>query len=57
MPSVGLIGATVVLAAVGASAIAQSKLPPVTRTVFKCQVDGKTTYLDNPCVKCQDVLA
>lgn len=31
------------------------KLPPPTRTVFKCTVDGKTTYSDAPCEGAQRV--
>lgn len=29
------------------------KLPPPSRTVYKCTTDGKTVYSDNPCVGAQ----
>ena len=31
------------------------KLPPVSRTVFKCQVAGKTVYSDAPCLGAQQI--
>lgn len=37
-----------------APAVAQSvKLPPPSRTVYKCEVEGKTSYSDSPCVGAQ----
>lgn len=29
------------------------KVPPTSRTVFKCNVDGKVVYSDNPCLGAQ----
>lgn len=31
------------------------KLPPTSRTVFKCEVAGKTVYSDSPCLGAQKV--
>lgn len=31
------------------------KLPPVSRTVFKCQIAGKTVYSDAPCLGAQQI--
>jgi hypothetical protein len=31
------------------------KLPPISRTVFKCQVAGKTVYSDAPCLGAQQI--
>jgi hypothetical protein len=31
------------------------KLPPVSRTAFKCQVAGKTVYSDTPCLGAQQI--
>lgn len=30
-------------------------LPPASRTVFKCQVAGKTVYSDSPCLGAQEI--
>jgi hypothetical protein len=30
-------------------------LPPASRTVFKCQVAGKTAYSDSPCLGAQEI--
>lgn len=38
-----------VIAAPGKGAWAQN-LPPPSRTVFRCEVDGKVTYSDSPCL-------
>lgn len=39
-----------------ASTLAQAqKLPPVSRTVFKCQVAGKTVYSDSPCLGARQI--
>ena len=31
------------------------KLPPVSRTVFKCEVAGKTVYSDSPCLGAKQI--
>lgn len=31
------------------------KLPPVSRTVFKCQIAGKTVYSDAPCLGAKQI--
>jgi hypothetical protein len=31
------------------------KLPPVSRTVFKCQVAGKSVYSDSPCLGAKQI--
>lgn len=31
------------------------ELPPVSRTVFKCQVAGKTVYSDSPCLGARQI--
>ena len=31
------------------------KLSPVSRTVFKCQVAGKTVYSDSPCLGAKQI--
>lgn len=38
-----------VIAAPGMEASAQN-LPPPSRTVFRCDLDGKVTYSDSPCL-------
>jgi hypothetical protein len=39
-----------------ASTLGQAqKLPPVSRTVFKCQVVGKVVYTDAPCLGAQQI--
>lgn len=39
------------VATVALPAFAQTiKVPPTSRTVFKCKVDGKVVYSDNPCL-------
>lgn len=43
--AVGFLGATVAAQPV--------KLPPPSRTVYKCTVEGKTVYSDNPCIGAQ----
>ena len=42
-----------VLIAVGTYFAFAQKLPPTTRTVYKCEVNGKTIYSDDPCVGAQ----
>lgn len=42
------------LALTQAQVLAQ-KLPPTSRTVFKCEVDGKTIYSDAPCLGAQKI--
>lgn len=36
-------------------AVHAQKLPPPSRTLYKCEVDGKVTYSDNPCVGAQKI--
>lgn len=36
-------------------ALAQTTLPAPSRTVFKCQVDGKVVYSDSPCLGAQKI--
>lgn len=44
------------LALATASVAAHSvKLPPLSRTVYKCTVEGKTLYSDSPCVGAQSL--
>ena len=38
-----------------AGALAQTKLPDPSRTVFKCVVAGRTAYTDQPCLGAQRV--
>lgn len=39
------------IAAVSCAAVAQTiKVPPTSRTVFKCTVEGKVVYSDEPCL-------
>ena len=35
--------------------VAQTSLPPTTRTVFKCEVAGKVIYTDSPCLGAKTV--
>jgi hypothetical protein len=37
----------------GAFALAQTSLPAPSRSIFKCQVNGKISYSDEPCVGAQ----
>jgi hypothetical protein len=48
----GLLLGTLCLGACGV-AWAQQTLPPASRTVYKCQQDGKTVYSDSPCLGAQ----
>ena len=44
------------LAASAAAVFAQAtKLPPPTRTVYKCVVNGKTTFSDEPCLGAEKI--
>jgi len=50
------LGLLVALALAGATAWSQTgKLPPTSRTVYKCQDGGKTVYSDAPCLGAQRV--
>jgi len=49
IPMKPLLVATLCLGAFAPAALAQ-KLPPPSRTVFKCGADGKTYYSDSPCM-------
>jgi hypothetical protein len=46
--------AALTLVGIAAALISQAclaqKLPPPSRTVYKCEVDGKVTYSDEPCL-------
>lgn len=46
-----------VVCCVCASLSAQTKLPPTSRSVFKCAVDGKVTYSDEPCLGAEKINA
>lgn len=54
---VRLVTSAVVLCALTLTAMHASaqKLPPTSRTVFKCEVEGKTVYTDAPCLGAQTV--
>ncbi|WP_158219686.1 DUF4124 domain-containing protein [Ideonella sp. A 288] len=43
-----------VVGLVGSSALAQ-KLPPPSRTVYKCQDAGRTVYTDSPCMAAERI--
>lgn len=46
-----MLSSTIALALVAASVPAWSqRLPPASRTVFKCEADGKVVYSDAPCL-------
>jgi hypothetical protein len=46
--SIALLGIALVAAA--AVQAQSNKLPPPSRTVYKCTLDGKVVYLDSPCL-------
>ena len=41
---------TLVAAILSGSALAQSSLPTPSRTVFKCEINGRIMYSDSPCM-------
>lgn len=45
--------AAIVLAGAAITAAAQEQLPPPSRTIYKCQANGKISYADEPCVGAQ----